>query len=278
MDRPECDKIIDEIHRLLFEGSAPLGNEITRELVRYTVPFLKSDRGELLPAGTGTLVRFQGAPYILTAAHVWELNLAEADRIVIPLRDDGQNRYSISPNQITPVGPAAPPEWTEWGPDIRLLRLPPETIGGIEAAGRPFFNLSMKKERFIDCGFEFRMLAGAPALRGEFTAKRAFPELQGMLVRQVTGPFLSLVWHRSDFDYIDLDIDTSMPDVAPRFGGVSGGGLWKIFVYKGPDGRFESFKVLEGVAFFQMPQESGGLVVRCHGPQSIGKAVCYLLN
>ena len=56
---------------------------------------------------------------------------------------------------------------------------------------------------------------------------------------------------RSRFDSVDMLIDTTQPDVAPNFEGVSGGGLWTVYVYPGAGGEVHNFKILRGVAFWQ---------------------------
>jgi len=260
-------------------GSPRLGETITRELNDYTAALIAQNHGKMELAGTGTFVSFSGIPFILTAAHVWVRKLKSADRILIPLRENTRERFSIEPHYVVPFGPPCPTEWNEWGPDIVLLRLPPENVGGVIALGRSFFNLSIKKERLIGGVIETRFLMGAPWLRGQFTETSAYPEIQGMLVLQRGGPFQPLCAPSlvgPSFDYIDLEIDTEQPEVAHHFGGVSGGGLWKVFLYEGPESKIESFRVLVGVAFWQEPSDSG-LVVRCHGPQSIGVLLHHFL-
>jgi hypothetical protein len=266
-----------EVKQLLSsDESSSLGYRITRELCDYTVAFITWKKGELRPAGSGTLVSFLDSYYILTAAHVWhgdtpEKGLKNADRIIIPLKENQTTRFSIAPDQIVPFGPEIPPKWNEWGPDVIMLRLPPERIGSIQAVGRSFYNLSKKKEMKIEC-VETLFLMGAPSERGDFTTRRAIPEVQGMLLLKSTGRYLRLGSShapREDFDYIDLGVDNTLPGVAKRFGGVSGGGLWNVYIYRTIDG-LDSFKVLFGVAYWEEPFDYDFLMVRCHGPQTIG--------
>ena len=174
MDRARCAEVVSEIEKLLYlDYPSALGETITRELCDYTVAFIKYKDGGFSPVGTGTLVSFLDSHYILTAADVWEEELKTASKILIPLKENSGNRYSITPNLITPFGPERPKQWNEWGPDIKLLRLPSERIGRITAAGRSFYNLSKKKEIVIDCGVETRFLVGAPAEAGTYTDKVA---------------------------------------------------------------------------------------------------------
>jgi hypothetical protein len=280
MDKDACKKILDEIEEQALAKDSPLCWSIARELADFTVAFIVTNNGQLSPAGTGTLVSFRDSHYFLTAAHVWEEVLKKSDWIRIPLKENSPCRFAISPREIVSFSTPIPERWNEWGPDITLLRIPPERVGSFIAVGRPFFPLSMKREFRIDCCLETTFLMGAPALRGEFTAESAFPELQGMNVLQYTGlhsPTETSSRLRLQFDFVDIFIDTTQPDVAPSFEGVSGGGLWKVYIFKGNDGKVQTFKVLVGVAFWQDPGDSS-LRIRCHGPQTIGAALCPLYD
>jgi hypothetical protein len=247
MRRQDCDKVFREIEKLVLATPSVLCESIARELENYTVTFLRLEHGEIRPAGSATLVSFLDSRYFLTAAHVWERKLKDAEKIIVPLIENTGRRCVITPDELEPYGHPSPTDWRVCGPDIKMLRIPHERVGEFMAVGRSFYNLSQKKERMIDCRYQLAFLMGAPAERGKFTAQSAVPELQGMLVLPVTGPFSTLdspTESRPDFDYIDLDIDTSQPDVASTFGGVSGGGLWSVYIYKTADGKIETFKIL----------------------------------
>jgi hypothetical protein len=275
---------VREIEQLLTSGQpSPLGERIARELADYSVAFVASRDGELEAAGSGTLISFRDSHYILTAAHVWHGNkstngLKKADSILIPIKEGEPKRLIIPPKDIEPFGPQIPEKWNEWGPDIVMLRLRPDLIGRFLAVGRSFYNLSKKKERQVE-GVKTYFLVGAPQERGTYTTEKSIPEVQAMLLWEGTGPYLNLNSSRDsreDFDYIDLCINTSAPDVAKRFGGVSGGALWAVEIYESDGGGFDSFKDPIGVPYWEYPiPESTLLKVTCHGPQSIGLVLRY---
>jgi hypothetical protein len=278
MDKDAGRKIIEQIEEQILAKDSPLCWTIARELADFTVAFVVANDGQLSPAGTGTLVSFRDSHYFLTATHVWEEALKISEWIRIPLKENSPCRFAISPKEIVSYNAPIPARWNEWGPDITLLRIPPERVSSFTAVGRPFYPLSMKRELRIDCCFETTFLMGAPAIRGEFTSESAMPELQGMNVLLSSGLYSSTELSnalRSQFDFVDVLIDTSQPDVAANFEGVSGGGLWKVYIFKGTDGRTQTFKILAGLAFWQDPRNSS-LLIRCHGPQSLGGVLCGL--
>jgi hypothetical protein len=269
---------------LLSHEPSALGDRISRELDDYTVAFITSKNGKLSPAGSGTLVSFHDSKYVLTEAHAWhgdepDNGLKNADTVLIPIKEGEPKRLTIPPGEIVAFGPEIPEEWNEWGPDLVMLSLPPDRIGSIQAVGRSFYNLSQIKENSVQ-GVQTLFLMGAPAQRGSFTAGRAIPEMQAMLIWKATGQYLrtdSPHPARQDFDYIDLGVNTNAPYVAKRFGGVSGGEIWKVCIYPSGVGGFDSFKVLTGVAYWQeLFEESELLMVRCHGPQSIRTILRYV--
>jgi len=276
--REKCGEALAEIEAMVNATPSKLCWTLARELADFTVAFVVFRNGEMSPAGSGTLVTFRGSHYFLTAAHVWAMTLSKSDSIRIPLKENSPCRFAISPKEIAAYGP---PFMTpcEWGPDVVLLRIPPERVGSFTAAGRPFYPLGAKRERVLDCALEIWFLMGAPAVRGEFTPDHAIPELQGMQVMFGTGPYSSLGLSRENravLDFIDVHIDTTQPDVACDFGGVSGGGLWRVYLYKDNIGEIRSFKILDGVAFWQIQDSDSNLVIRCHGPQAIGSVLLHL--
>ena len=99
--------------------------------------------GSLQLAGSGTLVQVGDSLYVLTAAHVWEEVLKSASKIGTTLPEDLNHRFLMDIDPIVPVGAPKLPKWTEWGPDIIFLRIPPECVGAIKPF-RVFYNLSFK--------------------------------------------------------------------------------------------------------------------------------------
>jgi hypothetical protein len=285
MDKDDCKRALAEIEAQFLARDSALGRGIARELADFTVAFITAKDGQLLPAGTGTLVSFRESHYFLTARHVWEgernqeNGLKHCDWIRIALKENSPCRFAMRPGEVISYGPEVPSAWNEWGPDIVLLRIPPERVGSFTAVGRPFFPLSVKRERQLGCALETTFLMGAPALRGAFSAESAIPELQGMNVILDTGWYSSTALAlniRPQFDFLDVLIDTTQPDVAPSFKGVSGGGLWTVYIYREEGGEVRNFKSLRGVAFWEEHIEDAALRVRCHGPQSIGAVLRQL--
>jgi hypothetical protein len=213
-------------------------------------------------AGSGTLVAVGNSHYILTAAHVWE-ELKRAKRLGISLILTGEDHsFMIDTNVIVPHEPGIPAAWTEWGPDIVFLRIPPIFVGSIEAR-RVFYRLPEENSLFVHANrHEAFLLLGAP---GGLTQEHWSAQLQAMWTQ------LPVLQEREGYDY--LDVQSRLPVPATwniSFKGVSGGGLWKVQVYgDSSTGKIDSKAILQGVAFWQHGVQCGSGFIRCLGPETI---------
>jgi hypothetical protein len=178
-------------------------------------------------AGSGTLVTFHDSHYILTAAHVWDGVLKHASKMGFTMRlgRDFPSRFLIDVKALSPFAFERTRPWDEWGPDMILLRIPPELCGTAEAF-KVFYNLSGPKPIIEPQDFlETWALLGAPQTLGEFTQTEA--HLHGRAF-QVS---LDRSHHQDGFDYIDVVAHWPSKETPANFGGVSGGGLWRLRIF-----------------------------------------------
>lgn len=265
-----CD--LHAIEAVLRDESSGLQDRIARDLGNFTVALFgvfESTNGERLQlAGTGTLVSVGGSHYILTARHVWEEILEKARAVGITLKENADHQYLMGTKEIVPFGPPKPSAWNEWGPDLAFLRVPHERVGDIEVY-RAFYNLTKPRQSTVDVDhIETRVLMGTPEALGKFTQTHADLQINGLFAQ--VEPRKET---REDFDYLDFDVDVSFPGLPNHFGGVSGGGLWKVLVHcSASKSEIEWLRILEGVAFHQSALANNQRIIRCHGPQSIQAA------
>jgi hypothetical protein len=268
----------DEIQKQ-FRESEQLREQIGRGSVGlYTVALFavfgshNDERLEL--AGTGTLVS-PGMPGILTAAHVWEKLLKLATKIGLSIQENIDHSFFIDPKTVVPTLLPVPKEWNEWGADLVFLRIPKEHLGTIKAY-RSFYEPAVDGKRTapkeVTEGVEIFMLTGCPKEKGQFNKRHADVVINTMFVNP------SEPKDRNGLDFIDVDIETKMAGIE-KFGGVSGGGLWKAFIYWDPETqRIDSIVVLRGVAFYELPLQNGHREIRCHGPNSINSLLAKVVH
>lgn len=155
-------------------------------------------------------------------------------------------------------------KFDEWGPDIALLRLPETQVGTVEAY-RVFYNMDREPQRFEKDHLGVRILVGTPGVLARGEGNVQVVEMQGMYVT-VDAKF----YDHEKVDLVDIEMDTTLPQVINDFRGVSGGGLWSVQIFPTREGnRFDSTETLVGVAFYQLGLKGNIQTVRCHGPKTI---------
>jgi len=250
-------------------------NRIARYTWIYTVSLFALSASlmgdDLALAGTGTLIACGEGHYILTAAHVWHKVLKGADKVGITLRETHDHVCLFEREIIVVSGPARTNSWTEWGPDLIFMRIPDVHVAAIEAF-RVFYRLDAKEKPLPAEEYtEAHLLLGTPGALGIYRQNHASVQL---IPFWVPPP----VHHAHDgIDYLDVHVRLPPPNTVESFGGVSGGGLWRVKVYSDPaTGQIDSAAILEGVAFYEFNVREGEGTIRCHGRKSIDTAALSL--
>lgn len=229
-------------------------------------------------AGTGTLVEFGGSQYILTAGHVWEECCRKPPggqrpvEFAISRITNINHSFPIEIQAINASGPPKPSSWSEWGPDLVLLLVPLYFTSKIKAQ-QVFHELISDGTTAIKSDhIETWWIAGTPDAFGTSTQTNLINEIR------LFPAEVSVIHTRDGFDYLDVKAYLSCPGELKSFGGVSGGGLWKVLAYWEPSvGRIESVTTMEGVAFYELTVEVDYGTIRCHGPESI-RAIAGLVQ
>ena len=114
-------------------GTGDLRQNIVRNLGSSSVAMLAIYDNGVKFVGSGSLVFVGGSHYILTAAHVWDA-LQSAPTLGITVTDNINHKFPIPiPAIVSTTLEPNKLEWNEWGPDLALLRIPAEQVGGIKA-------------------------------------------------------------------------------------------------------------------------------------------------
>lgn len=235
-------------------------------------PDAPQDRTPVSLAGSGTLVELAGRHYVLTADHVW--NGTEGWAVLaIALAAEGVP-LSIPRDRVMPRRLGGPP-YTEWGPDLALLEIPPHFVPAIK--GRKSF-LNLAKRRGMLGTRPPRMEKALWAVMGmvQETSEVKPRTESGRVPVNIRGEaFFGVtvtVDDRGGYDYLTTYAKTTLPNVPASFKGVSGGGLWEIgLTMKKATGEisWELEHHFRGVAFWEQPRPPNEVAIRCHGPRSI---------
>jgi hypothetical protein len=192
----------------------------------------------------------------------------EADFVGVTLREIYDHICLIETPSIVAHEPEHPGKWGEWGPDVILLQIPAVRVGEIRAF-KVFYEMDAGLKAMVTCDRnETYLLVGTPEVLGSYTQNHASVQLLAMWVG---SPQLYM---REGWDYFDVEAALHPTSKADSFGGVSGGGLWRVQIYAEPDsGQIVSKMTLEGLAFYELGTKNGKGVIRCHGVQSIRRAL-----
>lgn len=240
----------------------------------YSVGFVALDRSGTLgsrPAGSGTLVEFNGFRGIVTAAHVAEAICAMRE-VGLVLFSPGRTAEALSlKGEALDATYVRGPSYGPGGPDLAFVRLPQEVEDRV-AASKAFFNSAVRWHRPQGSNDQEQLfvLTGllAEAVVDHGIVDGSHKSEQSAII--ATGRLADHQKDQSGVDMLDFHRDQD-PDNPPpgTYGGVSGGGLWRV--------RDEELgTTLIGVAYYENEADQAGhRVIKCHGPLSVHE-VLYL--
>jgi hypothetical protein len=241
-------------------------------LIRIFTDKYGLDQG--IQIGSGTFVTIGKAYGILTAQHVSE-QIRPGDRLGIIAGSEGQEHRFIMPrNSIEIINMINQRLTDEYGPDISFIIIADsEKISTIKTH-KSFYPLSHLRERLrtiqpsINSGVW--MACGAP---GENARMISSPIDLGRVMEFRDFVYWGCVkepYEKDSFDYYEMPTSEG-PDETPRdYGGMSGGGLWQVSMYRSPEGLLKGKEyLLMGVIFYQGVGEDNIRYLRGHGPKSI---------
>lgn len=245
-------------------------------IASYSIGFVRLSRndGDLdaYCAGSGTLVAFDDIKGILTASHVLHNLAAEREIGIVrfpPEPRKFQNLKLRMENTESIMVGDAPFEGN--GPDVGFLRLDHQTVSALEAYGCSFRNLARHRalsssQRHLNAPHEDavvgvvanRIVDLQPTLPN--SRKKGF---DGVLQQGVTRS----LHQKAGLDLLEFESTPEIGITPTDYGGMSGGGLWRIFYDSDPTTDPKPF--LLGVAFYQLQLVDGARKLMCHGPATI---------
>lgn len=269
MKKKRANPQLEGISADVMNPSSGLFDSIVTSVRHYTVGFIglpdSPVSGSPKPRGTATLVRVGTGHYFLTAEHVWT-ELQKFKRIGVTLVPNIDQSFFISVADLIPTGPRRPKN-EESGPDIVLLKIPPDKLGELSAR-KSFYPLDRTEPKpgMPQQCVVVRVLLGSPLELAELvTPVNLDLTIQAIMADPNPRPRI-----RGRFDYFDSREIAARYGFPSNYSGFSGGGAWSIYVFDDPktgkrDWKFE----LEGVAFCQFPIKNGHRRIRCHGRRSL---------
>lgn len=270
VDDPVLHHALDPKLRLIYAYSSPL--------------FLDG-----VLAGSGTFITWADQYGILTAHHVPNNPVNSARRFDFSANSQQKlglalagyaHRFELDLRNLSIANIAGPIDIADpgRGPDLAVIKLGNSATVQAIAARKSFYRIDLdpagrlERSLFDDGIF---VICGA-AKESEQTGG---PELgfDEVTIEELTTYYGGLVppsgrrFERDGYRYAELGIHHDGPDTLPStFGGVSGGGLWRVEVTANPkEGYIASDPVLSGVAFYETEVIGHQGQIRCHAGDAI---------
>jgi hypothetical protein len=245
-----------------------VSNAVIADVKNYTIGF--GFAGEDPAAkGSGVLVEYKGVHGILTAAHV-DAHLRKRKRPIglVRLNRGVARQASVLDLEEVFSYAAGVDPWPVGSDDIAFIHIPPHLVGNIE---RSCSFLNADKNLTKDEPEPSTSLIQTHAVFGlveDFTGPTtrqggvATTAMKGVLT---PGRLLTLDGAVTTLECFAENI----PDLPRSFGGTSGGGLWRVYVRMGGDGKYTTaHRRLIGIA--SREESSNPPRIICQGVGRIG--------
>jgi hypothetical protein len=259
--------------------------ETGHTLADYSVALGFSENGnptEMLPIGSGVLVRKGNCQGILTAHHCihkpgrdLQVGHTAGDTVLLLLK---RRQPMKIPPEVLVKHALAVPKTDDFGPDLAFLEiLPCPQLGSLQAACS-FWNLD-KDPTKIAKGFG---IVGTPFAVIGFPEVFSQKSVEGLVTRfkmKHMTFYYSIVADglpaRECWDYVEANcLHDEKSDLPKTFAGVSGGPVWGLKIKR--DKKTGKFSLLDfaliGIAFFQTGIKNEEQRIRAHFIKSIYRA------
>jgi hypothetical protein len=263
----------------LKDLSKQVQDNVGTEIGKYTVPLVLDWRF----IGSGTLIRFGECHGVLTASHVvsnkdWQINAgAYSKQTLRTAVAEYAHDLSIEARRLEIERTIRKSD--EYGPDLAFIRIPDSEFLHAILPRKSFFDIcSSAEKKFAEAGKSdgIMVFSGFP----EADRFDGQPELGFDIVHGLIGyGFITGREHeeeREGYDYIEVGASYAGDNKPPvSFGGVSGGGLWQVPVFRKKDhGLGQEYYegiFLAGVVIYETPIVNDYRRIRGHGPKSLYK-------
>lgn len=255
--------------------SFDFGLIIDANISSYTVGFLLIDGSIPRPLGSGTLVRCKSIQGILTCGHVLVELPTGGDfgiaQFGLPQGRDQRMRISGSTTVANAVNFYAPP-LTKEGPDLAFIPIPSAEFANLKAKGS-VLDLDLGKQKATaDRPEGAEVLEAVAGVIGQRTqpatnvGNRSTVSLEGLVCpgSVIDAPKIGK-WDQLHFKP-QPQSESKLPT---NYQGTSGGGIWRVYLQTGSDGKYTPTETrLTGVAYWQ-DQVADSLGIIGHGPISV---------
>ena len=242
-------------------------HKIAGAIGRYTAPLIYKDRF----IGSATFVSVDNLFGLLTAYHVADVIDFSSGSLGLVITER-PHRLEIEVLHLIHL-PLAKPQEEEFGPDLSFIRIPDSPKLSEIRAKKSFYPLRDQLSSALEtdglwmvAGHPGKLQRGEPSI-GDFSEVIELPGIGAC-----SG--IDRSFDKYGFHVIEIGVDYSdRSEALPTFRGVSGGGVWRVPLYRKEEDETETIFFddfyLCGVAFWESGDIDGKGVLRCHGAHAI---------
>lgn len=262
----ECDISYDEIPA---EFKNCICEKLTNTIIGLISVNIDNDN-DFNFIGSGTLISYRNHEGILTAGHVAR-ELENKNLGVVISRH--RHKIIIKGNYLNIAKKYC--QAGGEGPDISFIEIPSNILGDIKAR-KVFYNIDSRINEVISKPEQLRqglwLVAGFP---DEFRIQdpapgEGFNGATGLEILYLKLGMPILVSDICDVDVYKFEVTTDQSQRIPaNFGGVSGGGLWRVPLIIKNDNYEGPTPLLYGVAFSQGPENNRCRTLLFNGPKIV---------
>ena len=251
------------------------GPEIDSTVSAFTAAFLSLEQDNPKLIGSGTFVKSGTIEGVLTCAHVAELisEYEEFGIVCFPIVDGRRQRITVPAlGTVSEKVEMAQKPWSEFGPDLSFIPLPPDQMSTIKSlANVADLNIGFRKltsDLAVDATQKFECVSGAVA--SMTPPPRVSVSLTTLNVNGLVniGQIQEIDTHNG-FDRLKIVPIPHSEFILPEsYGGMSGGGVWRVYVKNALSEKPEIVEChLVGTAYWQTDAPNRSIIA--HGSSSL---------
>lgn len=269
----------DTVEIFIRDLPEQLTQKVNTHIRLFAVTMLIADNEDspVIPCAS-TLSSIKGHKGIITARHVWEE--MKKHKYLLILLGRGPHVVEVAVlNAVVPPIQSRNEKISTNIPDLAFIILPEPSISHVESISKAFYSidkrLNKEKMEFFKNKLGYFALFGTPEELIDYQ-KMSVPSF-------IYNTYISEYFEYEGWDYqiMGINLDEN-PEIPKNFGGVSGGGIWKIkFLVNEDKTKFAIENPSEDIALvgvnFNQTDLKGRQIIG-HGPDSIYQALYGLIQ
>jgi len=240
---------------------------------RVSLELKKEDDG--YPIGSGVFIDIGGVKRILNAKHVAKIILEYPNDKLGLLLEEKEHNYILENRYLLIYQYDFDKQLDEYAPDLSFIKIPSNQISTIQAI-KSFYNFSIDRNKLLKFKNDFRegiwFVCGFPVWESSRFIDGLHFKITYSIIGRCGATGVDKATYKNELDYYEVGVDySSLASIPKDFGGISGGGLWKITINNDGENFIPESYYLCGIVIeqTQFDQELNKKKLICLGRKSL---------